>query len=133
MNWKTHEYDEIPGSYVFDGQRAHGSFAMNKLFYSFNEEENRKAFDADPAAYCDRFGLNPEQKALVVNRDFLGALRSGANIYYLAKFCIPRGLSVQDAGAAFQGISGDEFRENLLKKRQGLIERLEQEGGFWNG
>lgn len=133
MTWKKHEYDKIPGSYVFDGHMAHGSFAMNKLFYSFNEEENRKAFDADPAAFCDRFGLTPEQKALVVNQDFLGALRSGANIYYMAKFCIPRGVSVQDTGAAFQGISGDEFRENLLKKREGLIERLEEEGGFWNG
>ena len=57
MTWKKHEYDKIPGSYVFDGHMAHGSFAMNKLFYSFNEEENRKAFDADPAAFCDRFGL----------------------------------------------------------------------------
>lgn len=133
MVWKKHDYDDIPGTYVFDGRRAHSSYALNKLFYSFNEEQCREAFDADPAAYCDKFGLTPEQKDMVLNRDFLGILRAGANIYYLAKFCIPRGVSVQDAGAAFQGISGDEFRARLLEKRDGLVERLDEEGGYWNG
>ena len=69
----------------------------------------------------------------MVNQDFLGVLRAGANIYYMAKFCIPRGVSVQDAGAAFQGISGDEFKGKLLEKREGLVDRLEKEGGYWNG
>ena len=133
MVWKKHDYDHIPGTYVFDGERAHSSYALNKLFYSFNKEQCRKEFDADPETYCDKFGLTTEQKELVLNQDFLGILRAGTNIYYMAKFCIPRGLSVQDAGAAFQGISGDEFRANLLKNREGLEERLEKEGGYWNG
>ena len=133
MSWKKHDYDQIPGTYVFDGKCAHNSYALNKLFYSFNEEECRAEFDADPTAYCDKFGLTDEQKDLVLKQDFLGILRAGANIYYLAKFCVPRGLSVQDVGAAFQGIPGDEFREKLLEKRHNLVERLEQEGDFWNG
>ena len=133
MVWKKHDYDKIPGTYVFDGQRAHRSFALNKLFYSFNEEKRRQEFNADPAAYCDKFDLSDEQKKLVLNQDFLGILRAGTNIYYMAKFCIPRGLSVQDAGAAFQGVSGDEFRGKLLEKRDGLVEQLEKEGGYWNG
>ncbi len=133
MVWKKHKYDEIPGTYVFDGKRANGSYALNKLFYSFNQEGCRAEFDADPAAYCDKFGLSEAQKEMVLKQDYLGILRAGTNIYYMAKFCIPRGVSVQDAGAAFQGISGDEFREKLLKKREGLEERLEKEGGYWNG
>ena len=133
MVWKKHEYDNIPGTYVFDGQRAHSSYALNKLFFSFNDENCRREFETDPAAYCDKFGLTDSQKELVVNQDFLGVLRAGANIYYMAKFCIPRGVSVQDAGAAFQGISGDEFKGKLLEKREGLVDRLEKEGGYWNG
>jgi protocatechuate 4,5-dioxygenase alpha chain len=133
MVWKKHDYDNIPGTYVFDGQRAYRSFALNKLFYSFNEKENRSAFEANPEAYCEKFDLSDEQKELVLNEDFLGILRAGSNIYYMAKFCIPRGVSVQDAGAAFQGITGDEFRGKLLEKRDGLEERLEKEGGYWNG
>lgn len=133
MVWKEHEYESIPGSYVFDGKRAHSAYGLNKLFYSFNNEDCRAEFDKDPAAYCDKFGLTPEQKRLVVEQDFLGVLRSGANIYFMAKFSIPRGVTVQDTGAAFQGITGDEFREKLLEKREGLEARLEREGGFWNG
>ncbi len=51
----------------------------------------------------------------------------------MAKLAIPNGVSVQDAGAAFQGITTDEFKANLEAKGEGLIERLEKEGGFWNG
>ena len=50
MVWKKHEYDNIPGTYVFDGQRAHSSYALNKLFFSFNDENCRREFEADPAA-----------------------------------------------------------------------------------
>ncbi len=43
-------------------------------------------------------------------------LRAGANIYYLAKMAVPRGVSVQDAGARFQGITTPEFQAKLLAK-----------------
>jgi len=133
MVWKKHEYDKIFGTYVFDGERAHRSYALNKLFYSFNEECCRTEFNEDPTSYCDKFGLHEEQKKMVLSQDFLNILRAGANIYYMAKFCIPRGVTVQDAGAAFQNITGDEFRDKLLKKRDGLVQRLTKEGGYWNG
>ncbi|NIR89071.1 MAG: protocatechuate 3,4-dioxygenase, partial [Gammaproteobacteria bacterium] len=101
---------------------------MNKLLFSFNHEENRKEFAADPAAYADKYGLTPEQKKALLNDDFLGMLRLGANIYYLAKLAVPRGFSVQDAGAAFQGITRDEFQAGLDAKAEGLIEKLEKRG-----
>ena len=31
MAWRKHDYDDIPGSYVFDGRRAHAPYALNKL------------------------------------------------------------------------------------------------------
>ena len=133
MVWQEHEYEAIPGSYVFDGKRAHSAYGLNKLFYSFNSADCRAEFDRDPSAYCEKFGLTAEQKRLVVEQDFLGVLRSGANIYFMAKYSIPRGVTVQDTGAAFQGITGHELREKLVEKREGLEARLEREGGFWNG
>ena len=59
-------------------------------------------------------------------------IRLGANIYYLAKLAVPRGFSVQDAGAAFQGVTTAEFQKNLAEKGQGLIDKL-KERGYWNG
>jgi len=133
MVWKQHEYDAIPGTYVFDGKTAHSSYGMNKLLYSFNHGENRKAFEEDPDAYCDQFGVTDAQRKALKDRDFLQMLRLGAKVYYAAKLAVPAGISVQDAGAAFQGITTEEFKAKLLAKGEGLEERLEKEGGFWHG
>ncbi len=132
MTWKQHDYDAIPGTYVFDGKTSHAAYPLNKLLFSFNSEENRKAFAEDPAGYADRYGLTEAQKTALLNDDFLGMLRLGANIYYLAKLAVPRGFSVQDAGAAFQGIRTEEFQAKLDARAEGLIERLEKHG-YWNG
>jgi protocatechuate 4,5-dioxygenase alpha chain len=133
MSWTRHDYDDIPGTYVFDGKHAHGAYALNKLLFSFNSDANRAEFDRDPAAYCDKYGVAGKYKDLVLKQDFLGMLRAGANIYYMAKMAIPRGTSVQDAGAKFQGITTDEFKAKLLAKGEGLRERLAKRGGYWNG
>jgi protocatechuate 4,5-dioxygenase, alpha chain len=133
MSWTKHEYEKIPGTYVFDGKTSHAAYPWNKLLFSFNHEENRQAFAKDPAAYADKFGLSAEQKEALVNFRFLEMLQMGANIYYLAKLAVPRGFSVQDAGAAFQGITTEEFQAKLNSKAEGLEEKLEKIGGFWNG
>ena len=128
MTWQKKDYEDIPGTYVFDGKRAHPAYALNKLLFSFNNEENRTEFDKDPAAYCDKYGVKGEYKDVVVNSDFLQMLRLGANIYFMAKMAIPRGVSVQDAGAAFQGITTEEFKQNLVAKSDGLIEKITKKG-----
>ena len=133
MNRKKQDYDDIPGTYVFDGQRAHPAYAINKLLYTFNDQACRDEFDADPAAYCDKLGVAGDYKKAVLEQDFLGLLRMGANIYFLAKMCVPRGVSVQDAGAAFQGITTEEFQQNLLDKGNGLEAILAKRGDYWNG
>jgi protocatechuate 4,5-dioxygenase alpha chain len=60
-------------------------------------------------------------------------LQLGANIYFLAKLAVPRGFSVQDAGAAFQGITTEEIQAKLTSKGYGLEEKLKKIGGFWHG
>ena len=132
MVWTKHDYESIPGSYVFDGKVAHHAFALNKLLFSFNHAENRLAFERDPAAYADRFGLHEEHKQALVNLDFLKMLQLGANIYYLAKLAVPRGFTIQDAGAAFQGITTEEFQEKLNAQANGLTEKLKG-AGYWHG
>jgi len=133
MTWTKHDYDDIPGTYVFDGKHAHGAYFLNKLLFSLNEAINRESFEHDPSAYCDEYGVGGKYKELVLNKDFLGMLRAGANIYYLAKMAVPRGTSVQDAGARFQGISTQEFQAKLLAKGDDLTRRLARRGGFWIG
>ena len=133
MNWKRHDYDNIPGTYVFNGETAHAAYGLNKLLFSFNRENNRKAFAADPDAYAGSFNLSAEQKKALLENDYLQLIRLGANIYYVAKLAVPRGLTMQDTSAAFKGISTEQFKESLQARGDGLTQRLEQAGGFWNG
>lgn len=133
MSWVKHEYEKIPGTYVFDGKTSHAAYALNKMLFSFNHAENRQEFDRDAEAYAVKYGLNDAQKKALLGSDFLQMIRLGANIYYLAKFAVPRGVSIQDAGAAFQGITTEEFKADLMQKGEGLEEKLKKLGGYWNG
>ena len=133
MSWKKHEYDSIPGTYVFDGKHAHSALGLNKMLFSFNHAENREAFADDPERYARSFGLSEEQIQALVSADYLKLIRLGANIYYLAKLAVPAGVSVQDVGAQFQGITTAEFQDNLFDKADGLENKLKEKGGFWNG
>ena len=98
----------IPGTVLFDGDVARRGYALNKMCYSLNAEANRHAFLADEVAYMDRFDLTDEQRRAVRERDVLGMLDAGGNVYYLAKLAGALGLGVQDIGALQSG-PGQEF------------------------
>ena len=100
---------DIPGTTMFDGKMAMKGYALNKMCYSFNEAVNREAFKADEEAYMEKYGLNDEQKQAIRDRNILGMIEAGGNIYYLAKFAGILGLDVQDVGALQTGMSKEEF------------------------
>lgn len=104
---------DIPGTTLFDGKMAMKGYALNKMCYSFNKADNRDAFKADEEGYMARYGLNDEQKTAVRNRDVLGMIAAGGNIYYLAKLAGIFKLSVQDVGGLQTGMTTDEFKDYL--------------------
>jgi len=110
------EYRQIPGTYVFDGAHCQKGYALNMFCKSLDVESNRAAFRADPAGYLARFKLSDEQRRAVLDRDWLGMLRLGGNIYYTFKLAIFDGLTMQHVGAAMSanGMSVDEFREMMM-------------------
>ncbi len=105
---------EIPGTTIFDGDMAMKGYALNAMCFSFNEAAGREAFLADEDAYCDKFGLNDEQKAAVKARNVLDLIAAGGHIYYLAKFAGIFGLGVQDVGAQQTGMSVEDFKAKLV-------------------
>jgi protocatechuate 4,5-dioxygenase alpha chain len=114
MSWSRHDYDNIPGTYVFNGRRSTTGYPLNRMCMSFNSAENRDAFLHDEDAYCDKFGLSPEQREAVRDRDVLRLVQVGGNIYYLAKLAGIFGLNVQDIGAQQTGKSVAEFKAMLV-------------------
>jgi len=110
-----HDFHDIPGTSLFDSRLAMKGYALNKMCFSFNEAENRAAFLADEEAYMARFHLTVDQKDAVRQRDVLGMLAAGGNVYYLAKLAGILGLNVQDLGAMQTGMTLEDFKEMLLE------------------
>lgn len=104
----------IPGTTLFDGEKARIGYGLNKMCYSFNSETARNEFTADEDAYCTKFNLSDAQKLAVKNRDILELLELGGSIYYLAKFAGILKLSVQDIGALQTGMSLEDFKQKLV-------------------
>ena len=92
-------HHNIPGTTLFDGDQAQKGLALNRMCFSFNSAENRRAFLADEDAYCKKYGLTDEQRAAVKSRNVLRMIAAGGNVYYLAKLAGIFGLNVQDIGA----------------------------------
>ena len=103
----------IEGTTLFDGDQAQKRYALNRMCFSFNSAENREAFRRDEDAYCEKYGLTPEQRVAVKRRNVLDLLAAGGNVYYLAKLAGIFGLNVQDIGAQQTGMSVDAFKQKL--------------------
>lgn len=106
---------EIPGTTIFDARQARRGYALNKMCFSFNSAENRREFLRDEDAYCERFGLDEEQREAIRQRNVLALIAAGGNVYYLAKFAGIFGLDVQDIGAQQTGMTKEAFKSRLLE------------------
>jgi protocatechuate 4,5-dioxygenase, alpha chain len=104
---------DIAGTTIFDGAEAQKGLALNRMCYSFNSADNRAAFLANEDAYCQKFGLNDEQRAAVKSRSVLKMIEAGGNVYYLAKLAGIFGLNVQDIGAQQTGMTVEAFKSKL--------------------
>lgn len=114
MASKRAPYEDIPGTYVFDGEHHRKGYALNMMCMSLNDPNNRDDFRADEEAYLDKHDLTPEQRKAVLERDWLEMLRLGGNIYYTFKIAIFDGLSMQYVGGKMSGVTEDEFTQMML-------------------
>ncbi|WP_214368773.1 protocatechuate 4,5-dioxygenase subunit alpha [Pseudonocardia sp. H11422] len=100
---------DLPGTPVFDGRSSRRGFRMNKLFMSLRFAGNRERFLADEKAYCEEFGLAPEQQEAVLARDWQAMIDLGGSIFYVYKLAMMDGRSMQYLGGVFTGMTEEEF------------------------
>ena len=113
---ESRDYDDIPGTYIQDGEHFRKGYHLNMFCMSLNKASNREEFRAGEAAYLQRFPMTDEQRQAVLNRDWLGLLRLGGNIYYTFKIAIFDRMTMQGIGAAMSGtgMTEDEFKQMML-------------------
>ena len=110
-----HDYDDIPGTFVFDAERSRQGFWINMFCMSLMKDENRKAFKADESSYLDKFGLTPEQKDAILKRQWNRILELGGNIYFTAKLGATDGLSFQQVAAIMTSSTQEGYADMMLK------------------
>ncbi|WP_223189368.1 hypothetical protein [Nonomuraea terrae] len=96
-------------NYLLDLAASRRGYAINRLCGSLKDPENRHRFSEDEAAYCDAYGLSPEQKRAILERDWTAMLDLGASIFYTFKLAVLDGKSMQHLGGVFTGMSAEEF------------------------
>lgn len=107
------EFDDIPGTYLFDRHRSRQGYHLNMFYFSLMKDENRKAFLADEEAYLDRFPMTAEQRKAVIARDWLGMIKLGGNIYYMSKMGATLGRSFQYMAGAMSGVTQEEYADMM--------------------
>jgi protocatechuate 4,5-dioxygenase alpha chain len=108
------EYDDIPGTFVFDAERARRGYPLNRFCMSLMQAENRAAFKANEAEYARGFGLTEEQLAAVLARSWNRMLELGGNVYFMAKLFFTDGISVQFACAQMSGMTQEAYARMML-------------------
>src|SRR5215470_10484273 len=108
------EYDDIPGTFVFDAERSRQGYGINMFCMSLMKDENRTAFKANEAQYLKRFRLTPEQEEAILTRNYNRMLELGGNIYFTAKLGATDGHSFQHLAAVMTGSTQQDYAAMML-------------------
>jgi protocatechuate 4,5-dioxygenase alpha chain len=115
MSREQHDYDDIPGTFVFDAERSRQGYGINMFCMSLMKDENRKAFKANEAEYLKRFKLTPEQTEAILKRQYNRMLELGGNIYFTAKLGATDGHSFQHLAALMTGSTQETYAKMMLE------------------
>ena len=108
------DYDDIPGTFVFDADRSREGYWLNQFCISLRLQKNRDAFTADPEAYLARYAMSEEQRQAVRDRAWNRLLELGGNVYYTSKLAAYDGITYQDLAAKMTGMSCDDYLAMML-------------------
>ena len=108
------EYDDIPGTFVFDAERSRQGYHINMFCMSLLKAENRKAFKENEEKYLDQYPLTQEQRESILKRQWNRMLELGGTIYFTAKLGATDGLSFQQVASRMTGVTEQEYAQMML-------------------
>ena len=115
MAKKQEAYEDIPGTWVFDAQRARQGYHLNQFLYSLMKAENRKEFLADEHKYLLKFPMTEEQRQAVMKRAWNRLLELGGVSYALAKLAFTDGRSYQFMASQMVGVQEKDYVDMMLQ------------------
>jgi protocatechuate 4,5-dioxygenase alpha chain len=122
-------YEDIPGTWVFDAQRARKGFHLNQFLYSLMKAENRKRFLSNERVYLDEWPMTEAQKVAVMKRDWNTLLELGGVSYALAKLAFTDEHSYQYMAAEMCGLTQQQYADMMMaggRKLEGWTSKKER-------
>ena len=107
-------FDDVPGTTLFDAQRARQGYWINQFCMSLMKAPNREEFKADEDKYLRKFAMTDEQRDAILKRDWQRMIHLGGNIYYLSKLFSTDGKSFQFAAGSMTGMSQEEYAAMMI-------------------
>lgn len=114
MSKRPEPYEDIPGTWVFDAQRARKGYHLNMFLYSLMQAANRKEFLADEHKYLLKFPMTEAQRQAVMQRDWNTLLDSGGVSYALAKLAFTDQHSYQYMAAEMASMTQQQYLDMML-------------------
>jgi len=107
-------FDDVPGTTLFDAQRARQGYWVNQFCMSLMKAENRAEFKADEDKYLRKWKMSDEQREAILKRNWARMIELGGNIYYLSKLFSTDGKSFQYVAATMTGLTQDQYAQMML-------------------
>jgi len=107
------DFDDIPGTVLFNGERLRQGYQLNKFLSSLVDAESRAAFKSDQAGYLTKFAMTEQQREAVVKRDWSAILNLGGNIFCMTKLAIVDGTPFQHVNAIMSGMSHKQYEDMM--------------------
>jgi protocatechuate 4,5-dioxygenase alpha chain len=101
-------YLDVPGTTIFDAEQSRKGYWLNQFCMSLMKADNRERFKAN------EWDMNEEQKLAVMARDLNWCIRTGGNIYFLAKIGATDGKSFQQMAGSMTGMTEEEYRNMMV-------------------
>lgn len=109
------DYEDIPGTFVFDADRSREGYDLNQFCISLRLQVNRDRFNADEEAYLDAYPMTADQRDAVLKRDWNRLLELGGNIYYTSKLAANDGINFQNLAGLMTGMGVEDYRKMMVE------------------
>lgn len=107
-------YSDIPGTVVFDSDRAAEGYHLNQFCISLRLAPNREAFKADPESYIGQYPMTADQREAALNQQWNRLLELGGNIYYTSKLAAFHGINFQELAGLMTGMGSTDYRAMMV-------------------
>ena len=114
MSKQPEAYEDIPGTWVFDAQRARKGYHLNAFFYSLMSHENREEFRADERKYLEKFPMTEAQREAVLKRDWNKLLELGGVSYAIVKLAFTDRKSYQFMASQMCGVTEQQYVDMMM-------------------